>query len=110
MKRLSVDDIKSLPDVPTQELKIDEWGVSVKIKGITKSMQIELGKLLETGELDAFDYQKKLLMTCVVEPELSEKDVDALYEKDAQVVDNIFLAINDLNGIGGSASAEEFPE
>ena len=110
MKRLAVNDIKSLPDVPTQELKIDEWDVSVKIKGITKSMQIELGKLLENGELDAFDYQKKLLMTCVVEPELSEEDVEALYDKDAQVVDKVFLAINDLNGIGGSASAEEFPE
>ena len=50
------------------------------------------------------------MMTCVVEPELSEEDVEALYDKDAQVVDKVFLAINDLNGIGGSASAEEFPE
>lgn len=110
MKRLTVDGINSLPDVPTQDLKITDWDVSVRIKGITKAMQIELGKLLETGELDAFDYQKKLLMTCVTDPKLSEEDVDKLYEKDAQVIDQIFLAINDLNGIGGSATAEEFPE
>ena len=101
MKRLTVDGISSLPDVPTQDLKITDWDVSVRI---------ELGKLLETGELDAFDYQKKLLMTCVTDPKLSEEDVDKLYEKDAQVIDQIFLAINDLNGIGGSATAEEFPE
>ena len=43
MKRLTTDDIKSLPDVPTQELKIDAWNVSILIKGITKAMQIELG-------------------------------------------------------------------
>tara|TARA_R100000808_G_C2141671_1_gene149485 strand:+ start:243 stop:578 length:336 start_codon:yes stop_codon:yes gene_type:complete len=109
MKRLSVDDIKTLPDVPEKELEIPEWKVSILLKGMTKSMQVELGKLLDEG-LDAFEYQKKLLMTCVVEPKLSEKDIEQLYEKDSSIVDNIFVAINELNGLGGSASADEFPE
>ena len=90
-------------------MEIPEWKVSVLIKGMTKSMQVELGKLLDDG-LDAFEYQKKLLLTCVVEPELTEKDVEALYEKDSSVIDNIFVAINELNGLGGSASAEQFQE
>ena len=110
MKRLSVNDIKSLPDVPTQELKIDEWDVSVKIKGITKSMQIELGKLLENGELDAFDYQKELLKACIIDPELSDEDIDELYKKDSKIIDNIFLEINTLNGVGGSANADQFQD
>ena len=109
MKRLSIDDIKGLPNVPEKELEIPEWKVSVLIKGMTKSMQVELGKLLDDG-LDAFEYQKKLLLTCVVEPELTEKDVEALYEKASSVSDNIFVAINELNGLGGSASAEQFQE
>ena len=60
MKRLTTDDIKSLPDVPTQELKIDAWNVSILIQGITKSMQIELGQLLDKDEMSAFYYQKQL--------------------------------------------------
>tara|TARA_R100001163_G_C4871065_1_gene72854 strand:+ start:92 stop:424 length:333 start_codon:yes stop_codon:yes gene_type:complete len=110
MKRLTVEGIKSLPDVPTQELKIDAWGVSILIQGITKAMQIELGTLLDKDEMSAFDYQKQLLLQCVVEPKLSLEDIDELYNKDANTVDLIFASINELNGIGGSASADEFPE
>ena len=110
MKRLTTDDIKSLPDVPTQELKIDAWNVSILIKGITKAMQIELGEMLDKEEMSAFYYQKQLLLHCVVEPKLELKDIDNLYEKDANVVDLIFASINELNGLGGSATADEFPE
>ena len=110
MKRLTTDDIKSLPNVPTQELKIDAWEVSIVIQGITKAMQIELGEMLDKEELSAFDYQKQLLLHCVVEPKLTLDDIDNLYEKDANVVDLIFASINELNGIGGSASADEFQE
>ena len=110
MKRLTTDDIKSLPDVPTQELKIEQWGVSIVIQGITKAMQIELGEMLDKEEMSAFDYQKQLLLHCVIEPKLELKDIDNLYEKDANVVDLIFASINELNGLGGSATADEFPE
>ena len=110
MKRLTTDDIKSLPDVPTQELKIEQWGVSIVIQGITKAMQIELGEMLDKEEMSAFDYQKQLLLHCVIEPKLELNDIDNLYEKDANVVDLIFASINELNGLGGSATADEFPE
>lgn len=110
MKRLTTADIKSLPDVPTQELKIEQWNVSIVIQGITKAMQIELGEMLDKEEMSAFDYQKQLLLHCVVEPKLELEDIDNLYEKDANVVDLIFASINELNGLGGSATADEFPE
>ena len=96
--------------MPTQELKIEQWGVSIVIQGITKAMQIELGEMLDKEEMSAFDYQKQLLLHCVIEPKLELKDIDNLYEKDANVVDLIFASINELNGLGGSATADEFPE
>jgi hypothetical protein len=107
-KRLKAEDISSLPSVPTKEYEIKEWGVSVLLQGISKAKQIELGRIIEEKDTDAFDYQKQLLKACIVEPELSDKDIDKLYEKDSTVVDNIFLEINTLNGIGGSAEAEQF--
>ena len=110
MKRLSADDIKNLPSVPEEEYEIEEWGFSIVVKGINKAMQIKLGKLIDSKEKDAFDYQKELLKVCIVEPKLTDKLIDELYEKDATVIDKIFLKINELNGIGGSATAETFPE
>ena len=110
MKRLSLDGIKDLPDVPTQELKIEEWDVSIVIQGISKAMQIELGRQLDSEDTDAFDYQKQLLKVCVVEPKLDDEAIDELYKKDSNVIDKIFVIINEVNGIGGSATAEEFQD
>jgi len=47
VKRLSITDIDNLPNVPTKEVVIDEWGVSILLKGITKAKQIELAKLID---------------------------------------------------------------
>jgi len=110
VKRLSITDIDNLPNVPTKEVVIDEWGVSILLKGITKAKQIELAKLIDTDKVDAFEYQKMLLKVCVVEPELDDDAINKLYEKDSKVIDKINLAIADLNGFGGSATADEFQE
>ena len=72
-KILNLDDIKSLPDVPTKTIDIPQWNVSIKVKGISKKMQIELGRLINGETTDAFDYQKALLKASVVEPELSDE-------------------------------------
>jgi hypothetical protein len=48
------------------------------------------------------------LKVCVIEPELDDELIDQLYEKDSKVIDKIFLKINELNGVGGSAEAEQF--
>ena len=110
-KILNLDDIKSLPDVPTKTIDIPQWNVSIKVKGISKKMQIELGRLINGEQTDAFDYQKALLKASVVEPELSDESIDELYEKDATVIDLIFAELNTLNGVGSeieSALAEDF--
>ena len=108
MKRLSVNDIKNLPSVPEEDIELEEWGFSIKIRGINKAMQVQLGKLLNQDDADAFDYQRELLKVCVIEPELDDDLIDQLYEKDSKVIDKIFLKINELNGVGGSAEAEQF--
>ena len=110
VKRLTLNDIDNLPNVPTQELVIPEWNVSILLQGITKAKQVELAKLVDDKDVDAFDYQKLLLKICVVEPKLDDEAIDKLYEKDSKVVDLINLTIADLNGFGGSASADEFQE
>ena len=111
MKRLSIDDIKNLPDVPSKVLEIPEWKVSLEVQGISKGVQIELGRIVNDPDKDAFDYQRALLKVCVIDPILSDEDIDELYKKDSNIVDKIFVEINDLNGVGGIAdSGDEFQE
>jgi hypothetical protein len=113
MKRLTTEGVSGLPDIPTMEYEIKEWGVSLLLQGISKKMQIELGRIVNDEETDAFSYQKELLKACVVEPVLNDDLIDELYEKDNKVIDQIFLAINDLNGIGDSDNEsviEEFQD
>ena len=112
-KFLSVDDIKSLPDVPEKVIEIPQWKTNIKVKGISKKMQIELGRLIQGDTTDAFDYQKELLKASVIEPALDDESIDMLYEKDASVIDLIFAELNELNGVGSeveSALADEFQE
>ncbi len=109
--RLTIEDINNnIPNVPEVELHIEEWDKNILIQGISKQTQIELGRLLDDEKTDAFDYQRELLKHCVVDPALDDESIDLLYQKDSKVIDKIFLSINDLNGVGGSASAEEFQE
>ena len=109
MKRLSIDDIEKLPSVPEEEFEIEEWGFSILIRGINKGMQVELGKLLRDKDTDGFDYQKELLKVSVVEPPLDDDAINMIYEKDSTIVDQIFVALNDINGIGGSGDlADQF--
>jgi len=108
MKRLSADDITNLPSVPEEELELEEWGFSILIRGINKGMQVKLGKLLNEDGADAFDYQRELLKVCIIEPALDDELIDKLYEKDSKVIDKIFLKINELNGLWGTAEAEQF--
>jgi len=110
LKKLKLEDIKGLPNVPTKTYEIEEWSVSVELQGISKAKQIELGRIIDANDTDAFDYQRELLKVCIVDPQLSDEDIDELYKKDSKIIDNIFLEINTLNGVGGSATAEQFQD
>jgi len=98
LKRLTIDAIKDLPNVPTKVYDIKEWNVSIELQGISKAKQIELGRIIDGEDTDAFD------------PVLTDEDIQELYNKDSKIIDNIFLEINTLNGIGGSATADQFQD
>jgi hypothetical protein len=113
MEFLNIDKLKDLPNVPVKDIEIPEWKTKVRVKGLTKKMQIELARISNADDNDAFDYQKALLKASVIEPLLDDDAIDLLYEKDAVVIDKLFMEIADLNGIGGDVQqdiAEQFQE
>ena len=40
-KRLTLEDLASLPTVPTEEVYIDEWDKTILVQGISKATQIK---------------------------------------------------------------------
>jgi hypothetical protein len=113
MEILNLDNINKIPDVPVKEIEIPEWEAKIQVKGLTKKMQVELARISTDDGKDAFDYQKALLKASVINPQLDDDAIDNLYEKDAVIIDRIFVEIADLNGIGGDIQTEmsdEFQE
>ena len=113
MEFLDLNNINKLPSVPIQEIEIPEWNAKVKIKGLTKKMQVELARISTADDKDAFDYQKALLKASVIEPQLDDEAIELLYDKDANVIDKVFIQIADMNGVGGDSQqdiAEEFQD
>ena len=103
------EDLAKLPDVPQEEVYIPQWDRTILVQGISKATQIKLGRLINADETDAFDYQKELLKVSVVAPPLDDDAINMIYEKDSTIVDQIFVALNDINGIGGSGDlADQF--
>jgi hypothetical protein len=113
MEFLDLNKLQDLPNVPVKDIVIPEWKAKVKVKGLTKKMQVELARISTADDSDAFDYQKALLKASVIEPQLDDEAIEMLYEKDATVIDKLFVEIADLNGVGGDVQqdiAEQFQE
>lgn len=113
MDFLDLNKLQDLPNVPVKDIEIPEWNAKVKVKGLTKKMQVELARISTADDSDAFDYQKALLKASVIEPQLDDEAIEMLYEKDATVIDKLFVEIADLNGVGGDVQqdiAEQFQE
>ena len=100
------DILNSISDVPEKVIEIPEWNAKIKVRGITKQMQVKLARIATADDKDAFDYQKALLKASVVEPELDDEMIEAMYEKSALVIDKIFVEIADMNGVTEEVQAE----
>ena len=82
MEFLDLNKLQDLPNVPVKDIVIPEWKAKVKVKGLTKKMQVELARISTADDSDAFDYQKALLKASVIEPQLDDEAIEMLYEKD----------------------------
>ena len=117
MKRLKLDDIQNAPDLPTKEIELPEWEVSVVVQGLSKADAVEINKIAEdeNGVRDDTQFEKELLMKGLKDPELeSLSDVDKFYEKATPaMIDKMIMGIYQCMAWtkGEQADiAEQFPE
>ena len=117
MKRLKLNDIQNAPDLPTKEIELPEWEVSVVVQGLSKADAVEINKIAEdeNGVRDDTQFEKELLMKGLKDPELeSLSDVDKFYEKATPaMIDKMIMGIYQCMAWtkGEQADiAEQFPE
>ena len=64
MKRLKLDDISNAPNLPTKEIELEQWEVTVMVAGLTKADTVEINELSENedGIRDDVLFEKHLLL------------------------------------------------
>jgi len=53
--------LNTIADVPEKEIEIPEWDAKIRVKGISKKVQVELARIASDESKDAFDYKKNYL-------------------------------------------------
>lgn len=107
MARLSLDQILSAPDLPEREVEVPEWGGSVKVRSLTKAAQEHLRKSAKSADgVDEEKLQMLLIVHCVVDPPMTEADIESLRKKSAAAINRLGLAIAEVCGFSGDAQKE----
>ena len=62
-KRLTLEDLAKLPDVPQEEVYIPQWDRTILVQGISKATQIKLGRPINADDTDTLDDKNFFLLT-----------------------------------------------
>jgi len=92
------------PHTRFDEPFIQSLGASVKIKSMSFARREALQDLANVdGEFDRVKFTVLSIIECLVEPQLTEEDVEALKLQDIAIIDELSLAITYINLPGGGA-------
>jgi hypothetical protein len=112
------DQILKAEDIPHEDVEVPEWGVTVRVQGLTgterdayEAKMIALKQGGQDIELRLSDFRSKLVVRCLVDPETGErvfgdKDVAKLGGKSAQVILRLFDVARQLSGLTERAVEE----
>lgn len=105
---LTADEIMDADDRPTKIVPVPEWGegVGVKIQALSKQQQIDCKKASRVGNMideDLFDLH--LFGAAVVEPKLTQAQVEGLRAKNSHAIDRVIGEIVSLSGMDAEAIA-----
>lgn len=98
--RKTADEILAIDDTKTEEVYVEAWDTSVKIKGLTKRQQLDIrtASVIE-GEVNEDRSQMLLWLEGVEEPKFTEDQMGPLFEKQAGAIDTVIKRILILSGM-----------
>lgn len=101
--------ILAAEDRPYEDVDVEEWGVTVRIRGLTGKAAEDFARRFGTtsgdGEQVAEGIMADLLVRTLEDPEtgepiFGEDDADALSEKAGGVIARLFWPAQELSGLG----------
>lgn len=97
---LTLDEIEKADDVLEATVYVPEWGGSVRVKQFTKAKELELRRMATVGgQIDRERLEMLLLVTGILEPEVTEEHIGLLASKSQSGVDRVLKKIVSLNAI-----------
>jgi hypothetical protein len=109
VKRLTVTDILEANDIKEEEVYVEEWQGTVKIRGFTKAKQQELRAMAtdpKTGQVDSLRLELQIFIHGVVDPQFAPIQATELREKSAGALDMVLQRIMTISGMTREAIKE----
>lgn len=113
--------IFSKHDIPTEQVEVPEWGITLEVRGMTGEDRIRIiarATDTETGMANLQMVYPEIVIACTYDPETGERvfedgDRDALMSKSAQAIDRLAnpgMTLSGLTKEAQDAQAADFPE
>lgn len=110
------DLILAAPDASHEDVHVPEWGVTVRVKGMTASERddFEASRITRKGkrsDVNMRDFRSALLVRVLADPETDELlftpgDITRLGQKSAGVIDRLYDKAAELSGISDEDAEE----
>ncbi len=110
-KLLTRDAILGASDIKSEEVRVPEWGGTVRVRGLTAAQrdQVEAQAVSRRGnnvDINMANIRARIVAFTIVgdddKPIFTNADVKALGEKSARALDRVFEVATRLSGMGES--------
>ncbi|MGH9247944.1 MAG: hypothetical protein ACRD0W_00265 [Acidimicrobiales bacterium] len=109
------DQILAADDLPFEDLKVPEWGVELRVRGLTgtdrdayEARAVAVRNAGQDVELRLSDFRSRLVIKCLYDPATDERlfadsEVSALGAKSGVVIERLFKIAQRLSGMDSAA-------
>jgi len=100
-------------DIKSEKVKVDEWGVTIEIKGMSGSQRAKLiaNAIDKNGNVNLERIYPELLISALIDPETGKQifatnDQSVLLGKSGEVIERLAQLAIKLSGLGPEAEKE----
>lgn len=107
-QRLSKEQLLT-PRKLEEDVFVEGLGGTVKIRTLSHAQRQDIQKMSmgDDGEFDADRMTMLSIVAAIVEPDLTEADIESLRQQDVSIIDELQVAIGSLNLVGRASDLKK---
>lgn len=112
MTYLSKDDILKADDLPTEDVPVEAWGGTVRVRGLTGTERDRFEFALAAARNDPSKVQVRaeIVGRCIIDADgkrvFTDNEIGRLGAKSGAALDHIFDVVRELSGMGEESTNE----